>query len=369
MAQQQQKPFRILSIEGGGIRGIIPSLILMKLEQITGRHTTELFDLLAGTSTGGLIVAVLTMPKTVETSDPRVRWKFQAKDLLDVYLKEGPLVFEYSAWKKFVTINGIYGPMYDTKNRDERYKAWVDDVRLKDTLKDIVLTSYDRCKDEPIFFKSRKARQDPKHDYSMLDCVKAATAAPTVWPSHQVGDTLYMDALHGKNPSMFAVIEAHAHYPEARWNNMKVLSLGTGYTKRVLSPDKVITTGPASFVEVFNSFINGTTSSTAYMTKKVLEEPSKILYLEPELPAENMWFLDASPKNLSALMTITQDFIAAHEEELIEFAKELLDPSEWLPVKAEESEDTTPSIVPSVPIGTRENTENQTQEVSESSPC
>src|ERR1700710_906092 len=96
------KKFRILSISGGGSRGIIPSLILLRLEQMTGRHATELFDLFIGTSTGAMITSVLNIPKEKST-DEKKEPKYNAKDLLDVYIKEGPIVFESSMWKKMTT--------------------------------------------------------------------------------------------------------------------------------------------------------------------------------------------------------------------------------------------------------------------------
>src|SRR6478609_4499660 len=60
---REGKKFRVLSISGGGTRGIIPSLILLRLEQITGHHVTDMFDLLIGTSTGAMICGVLTIPQ------------------------------------------------------------------------------------------------------------------------------------------------------------------------------------------------------------------------------------------------------------------------------------------------------------------
>ena len=56
------KPIRILSIDGGGIRGVIPAMILARIESLTGKPIAELFDLIAGTSTGGILTLGLTKP-------------------------------------------------------------------------------------------------------------------------------------------------------------------------------------------------------------------------------------------------------------------------------------------------------------------
>ena len=60
---RKKRKFRVLSISGGGTRGIIPSLVLLRLEQITGHHVIDMFDLMIGTSTGAMICAVLTIPQ------------------------------------------------------------------------------------------------------------------------------------------------------------------------------------------------------------------------------------------------------------------------------------------------------------------
>jgi uncharacterized protein len=331
------KKFRILSISGGGIRGLVPSLILVRLEQITGKHITELFDLIIGTSTGAMITAVLTTPSPPpqtpaltdaengqEMNVEQRRWKYTAKDLLDVYIKEGAITFESSMWKKMTTINGIYGPMYYTKNRDERFKAWLGDLRLKDSLSDVVLTSYDLCLKEPVFFKSRKARLNPEEDdVAVIDCIKAATAAPTVWPPHPIGKKLYIDALYGKNPALFGVIEALKHY-DCSPQDMLLLSLGTGYIRKHEEANKIVTTGPAFLMEVFNSTVNANTMSTTYMIQQLLQTQGSFLDLDFPLPEEHMGICDVSKANINYLIKATEDYLTEKDEEIHAFARQLM---------------------------------------------
>ena len=79
--------FRVPSIDGGGIRGIIPATILAEIEDRTGRAIAEMFDLIAGTSTGGILALALTMPG--DGGKPRYR----AEDLISLYEKEGRRIF------------------------------------------------------------------------------------------------------------------------------------------------------------------------------------------------------------------------------------------------------------------------------------
>jgi len=65
------EPVRILSIDGGGIRGIIPAMILAELERRAGRPACRLFDFIAGTSTGGIIALAVTKPDAGTPPSPR----------------------------------------------------------------------------------------------------------------------------------------------------------------------------------------------------------------------------------------------------------------------------------------------------------
>ena len=74
--------FKALSIDGGGIRGIIPAMVLAEIEEHTGRPVAETFDLIAGTSTGGILALGLTMP-----GDGGEGPKCAAEDLISLYEK------------------------------------------------------------------------------------------------------------------------------------------------------------------------------------------------------------------------------------------------------------------------------------------
>jgi patatin-like phospholipase/acyl hydrolase len=318
--QGKKKPIRICSLPGGGIKGIISAMFLMKLEQITGKHPTELFDIFIGTSTGALICSILNIPSVEGSLHP---WKYTAKDLLDVYIKEASTTFESSMWRKVSTMNGIYGPMYYTRNRDEKLKAWLGDVSLKDTLCDVIITSYELCTHSPVFFKSRKARLDPQDNFLLTDVNKAATAAPTIWPPHQIGERIFIDALYGKDPSLFGITEALKHY-NADLGNILVLTLGTGYTRKKTDPGKVVTSGHTFLIEVFSNMINANTMNVPYMITELFQEGSKILKLDVALAEEHMGICDVSKKNLDYLIRTTQQYIAENEDEIREFAGRLL---------------------------------------------
>src|ERR1017187_5240931 len=81
------KTFRILSIDGGGLRGIIPVKILQKLEELTGKRIYEMFDLVAGTSTGGII----SCASTVKGADGKP--KFTLADIEQLFAEKANTIF------------------------------------------------------------------------------------------------------------------------------------------------------------------------------------------------------------------------------------------------------------------------------------
>src|SRR5690349_14297143 len=112
---------RILSIDGGGIRGIIPARILQRIEDATRKPARELFHLVAGTSTGGIIGCGLLKGKT-------------AADMAQLYAGKGSDIFHRSLWDKVTTIDGLTNPDYDAGPleailADQLGDLWLSEVR------------------------------------------------------------------------------------------------------------------------------------------------------------------------------------------------------------------------------------------------
>ena len=200
---------RILSIDGGGIRGIIPAVVLAELEQRTGRAISDCFDLIAGTSTGGIIALALTRP------DARGRPQYSAADVAGFYEDLGPAIFARDALHRAATLDSLAGPRFDSAALRRALAEYFGDTRLSEALRDVLVTSYDIERREPFFFKSHYARTRADRDFAMRDVGAATAAGPTYFEpvrietQDHVGYRALVDGgVFANNPTMCAWVEA-----------------------------------------------------------------------------------------------------------------------------------------------------------------
>ncbi|KAM0952534.1 putative galactolipase [Dioscorea sansibarensis] len=244
----------ILSIDGGGIRGIIPAVILdfleCELQKLDGKDAriADYFDVIAGTSTGGLITSMLTTPD--EDNCPL----FTAKDVKSFYLEHSPKIFPQPCGlfaKATKYCRAFWGPRYDGKYLHSVLKDKLGNKRLHQTLTNVVIPTFDIKKLHPIIFSSYEAKCHSFKDALLSDICIGTTAAPTYLPAHHFqtacpkGTKQEFDLIDGgvavNNPALVAigevakeVIKGHPDYlPHKPFDYCKYLliSIGTGSTK------------------------------------------------------------------------------------------------------------------------------------------
>lgn len=284
---------KVLSIDGGGIRGIIPAVILIEIERRTGRRISELFDVIAGTSTGGILGLGLTLPSQTDPALPR----YSARDMLDLYEKQGPRIFK----KKL-----LGGTLLGAVVSDEKYpsdgiegvlSSYFGEARLADALTDVVITAYETYKRTPFFFKSAKARGvraksppkpatiDNTSNFLVRDAARATSAAPTYFeakrlPVNDPSDinveySLIDGGVYLNNPAISAYIEARKMYPEAE--EVLVVSLGTGSNTRPYRWDQVKDWSTVEWVRpVLSMMMDGQSDATDYQLALLLNGEDRI---------------------------------------------------------------------------------------------
>ncbi|KAK1264291.1 hypothetical protein QJS04_geneDACA011893 [Acorus gramineus] len=248
-----QKTITILSIDGGGVRGIIPGVILCflesKLQELDGEHMrlVDYFDVIAGTSTGGLVTAMITSP------DKKNRPLYEAKDIVKFYQDHCPKIFPQIPQKLGLTaqvknlIKSMRGPKYDGKYLHKLVRKELGKIRLNETLTNVVIPSFDIKLQQPTIFTTFDAKSYPEKNPKMSDVCISTSAAPTYLPAYQFeverrSYNLIDGGVAANNPTSVAIgemvkklLKEKCYDPSIKpTDTMKllVISLGTGFTKR-----------------------------------------------------------------------------------------------------------------------------------------
>ena len=169
MADSQRPVRRVLSLDGGGIRGIIPALVVAHLERKLGAPASELFDLIVGTSTGGFLDLGLAL------QDSEGRCLLAANCMAALFDRHGAVIFERSLWRKLRT-GGLFEEAYSHEALEKILHKYFGDKKMSDCGTPVMVTSYDIERRKTVFLKSWHA------DHRELLCAEASratSAAPT----------------------------------------------------------------------------------------------------------------------------------------------------------------------------------------------
>jgi uncharacterized protein len=297
---------RVLAIDGGGIRGLIPALVLTEIERRTDRRIFELFDLIAGTSTGGILACALCAPEPLP-----------ALEVVKLYEEEGPEIFSISLAQRIRSAGGLLDEKYDAAALDRALERFLADKRLKDARPDLLVPAYDTAEPGPYFFKSTKARETPNTDDFPLSVVARATSsAPTYFEPLEAGPRSLVDGgVFAVNPAMSAFAEVVRHHPEAE-DEIVLLSLGTGQRTRKRPFDEVKDWGLVEWARpILDVVFDGISDAVDYQLRHALPEDA-YWRLQTELVGASDDLDDASPDNLTALRSLGEALIAERSADL-----------------------------------------------------
>jgi uncharacterized protein len=296
---------RVLSIDGGGIRGIIPALVLEEIERSAGRPVFELFDLIAGTSTGGILACALCAP------DP-----LPASRVVTLYEEEGPVIFDRSIFQRIRSADGLLDEKYDSAALDSTLARFLEHKRLSQTRPDLILPAYDMAKPGPYYFKSTKARERPDEDFPLSVVARASSAAPTYFEPSAVDLRALVDGgVFAVNPAMSAFADVLRFEPGAE---VVLLSLGTGQRTRRRSFADIQDWGLLEWARpLLDVVFDGVSDAVDYQLRQALGE-GRYWRLQVELTRASDELDDASEENIRLLRGHGEELIAASSEELDE---------------------------------------------------
>jgi uncharacterized protein len=310
-----QRIRRILSIDGGGTRGIIPAYFLAAIEEKTGKPVSQLFDLIAGTSTGGILALALATP------DPEGRPGFTARQLCQIYERDIPRIFRNprSWWGNLLT------PKYRSLAFEQILKGAVGECRLASALCDVLIPCFDIEHRLPCMFRSRLARVESAHDFLMRDVALATSATPTLFtPVHfpRSGDDRLMCLVDGgvfaNNPAISALAEIKSMFP-CENEEYFLVSLGTGKSTRPLAKDLVGLWGYVRWSRPMLELVLESISEAVHEQMQYLLPSSdarrNYYRLQIDLSESSPHAIDdASAKNMQELIQASRDYCSSSQD-------------------------------------------------------
>ena len=311
MADQQRAVRRVLSIDGGGIRGIIPALVLAHLERQMGAPASELFDLIVGTSTGGILALGLSLQDQQGTS------LLAAKRMVALYERHGPKIFERSLWRKLRTAGGLFEEAYSHEALEKILNQYFGDKRMGDCGTPVMVTSYDIERRKTVFLKSWHP------EYSELLCAEASratSAAPTYFEPVNLqwaeqSRTLIDGGVFINSPAVSAYAEACKLFPD---EPIAMLSLGTGELTRAIPYDEARTWGSALWImSLLDCMFDGASKAADHQMRLFLGD--HYLRLQTQLHYASDDMDDASRGNIRNLKQTAKALIEREEEALQRF--------------------------------------------------
>lgn len=331
---------RILSIDGGGIRGIIPGMVIAALEDklkvLSGNpqtHISEYFDFFSGTSTGGILVSLLLFPSEQNPSKP----KFSAKEALNIYLEHGESIFSTSKWRRLLSKFGFVSEIYNEGIIEKILKDYFEDTKLSQLIKPCLITAYNiELRKNHLFRQQKAISHGDSRDFYLRDVCRATSAAPTFFSVAEIFSiantrhVLVDGGLFAHNPAILALIEVLKNFNTFNINDIHILSLGTGITKKAYNYEDfkkkwAISIGPA-LVDIMTSsssesndyFIRQLFKSVNHEENYIRIEPSNLSSISPGMDA-------ASKPNIQKIVTLADKVISDNEAVLNKLAKELIE--------------------------------------------
>ncbi len=304
----------VLSIDGGGIRGIIPALVLAELERRAGRPIAEMFELIAGTSTGGILAVALTRP------DAQGRPRWSAQEVAEVYVAYGPRIFDLRLTRSIKTAYGLINERYEARGLEEVLDRYCGESRLSESVTDILVPAYDVVQRQLFFFDSAKAKQDRTCDYPASLVARATSAAPTYFEPPVVGgggpqgELVFVDGgLFANNPAMCAFAEAE----RGRFGrNIVMLSLGTGECTRPLPFEQVRHWGVAQWARPILGVVLDGVSMAIDQQLDALLGRERYWRLQTQLTEAKDDLDDATPENIARLQGQAKKLIEERSADL-----------------------------------------------------
>lgn len=232
-------PPRILAIDGGGLKGVLPAAFLAHVEQATGKRVVDHFDLIAGTSTGGIIALGLGLG-------------LSAREILDFYLNDGPKIFAQTnvasaTFREIVAqslksagrrVRHAFTTKYDSTSLRSALEHVFGDRKLGESATRLIIPAYNSASQRPYVFKtSHHPRLTTDYAWKVVDVAMATAAAPTYFEAHDFEGAIGLidGGIWANNPSGMAAVEGAGMLG---WDMRQARMLSLGCSEQFLTPSR-----------------------------------------------------------------------------------------------------------------------------------
>lgn len=321
MANGLANSIKVLAIDGGGIRGIIPAVILGELQKRLGKQLWESFDLIAGTSTGGIIA--VGIGTACNNGKP-----YSAQQLVDLYVQNGAAIFK-KGW--LLWIRELFGPKYSPDGLQSVLQKYFGSTQLESACTPLLVSSYDLESQLPFFFKSHKIASDSGYNWPVSDVARATSAAPTYFPPFHLArakedkqDYALVDGgVFVNNPSVAAYVEARKLYPHAK--KVVVVSVGTGDRQDRIKYVQAKDWGLIGWAQQIVPVLMDSVSEAVDYELEHLPECTYHRLQVKDLSVDEGQMDNVTPENVAALQRIARDYLVSHSADLDKACADLRD--------------------------------------------
>jgi len=313
-------------------------MVLAEIEERTKQPISSLFDVIAGTSTGGILALGLTLQASG-------RPKFSASELVELYVANGKEIFSKAEpWETidaFVDglplsrelgerfgiprnedLHDLVRPKYPAKGRRSVLRRYFGDARVADALARVFVTSYDTALRVPVLFDSaaddNQVFFDQIRDASLVDAAMATSAAPTYFPPHRVESRRPLSLVDGGVFANNPVALAYAFTRPRDVEDEVVVSIGTGSMTQSYPYEEIRNWGAIRWaIPLLSTMMDGQSEAAALVMKRVLPAGRlfrwQALLSEESVPQD---LDDVSAPTIARIRTLAEKLVKAKSDEI-----------------------------------------------------
>jgi hypothetical protein len=215
----------VLVLTGGGVRGLIPLHVLSRLEELTGKKTGELFDFMAGTSTGAVNCAILAVP------DAAGGFKFSASDIARDYSSNVRKMFSAPWYHQLLTFFGLFGPRFLPEGKYEVLEGYLGDMTLADLPINLMVPVYDLNENALKIIRNWEPARDGHYpNFLLRDVIHGASNPPMLFSPSSFSvngkKRVFIDpGVVVNNPAEIALLNTWLMFPNKK---LRIVLIGNG---------------------------------------------------------------------------------------------------------------------------------------------